>query len=227
MVRPMPRPRPDSRAAALPLALAEAVPDFRTELACYRSGSRLVSGVDEAGRGPLAGPVVAASVILNPEDLPQGLDDSKRLSAMRREELYAMIMQKAVSVSVSAVGAETIDRINILQASLLAMRRAICGHAEPPCVALIDGDKHPHKAPCETRIMIKGDQRSLSIAAASIVAKVTRDRILAHCCSNHPQYGFSQHAGYGTATHRAAIETHGPARRLHRMTFGMLRVSQV
>ncbi|RLQ87416.1 ribonuclease HII [Notoacmeibacter ruber] len=220
----MPRPRPDSRTAALPLDMPPAAPDFRTERACYRGGARLVSGVDEAGRGPLAGPVVAASVILDPRRLPKGLNDSKRLSAARREELYTLIMKKAVSVSVCAVGAETIDRINILQASLLAMRRAICGHIDPPCIALIDGDKHPAGAPCETRIMIKGDQRSLSIAAASIVAKVTRDHMLARCCEQHPTYGFSAHAGYGTRVHRSAITAHGPVPRLHRLSFGMLRL---
>ncbi len=202
------------------------VPDFRTERGCYRSGARLVSGVDEAGRGPLAGPVVAASVILDPKRLPKGLDDSKRLTAARREELYSVIMRRAVSVSVCAVGAETIDRINILQASLLAMRRALCGHIDPPCIALIDGDKHPAGAPCETRIMVKGDQRSVSIAAASIVAKVTRDRMLARCCERYPSYGFSAHAGYGTPMHRTAIIAHGPVGRLHRTTFGMLRVQE-
>ena len=222
----MKRPRPDSQAAALPLVLPSLAPDFRAERSCLRAGARLVSGVDEAGRGPLAGPVVAASVILDPKRLPKGLDDSKRLTAARREELFAVIMKKAVSVSVCAVGAETIDQINILQASLLAMRRAICGHIDTPCVALIDGDKHPVGAPCETRIMVKGDQRSVSIAAASIVAKVTRDRMLARCCECHPNYGFSAHAGYGTTVHRAAITAHGPLQRLHRLSFGMLREHQ-
>ncbi|WP_371872845.1 ribonuclease HII [Notoacmeibacter sp. MSK16QG-6] len=219
----MPRPRPDSQTAVLPLTMPRSSPDFGTEKACYRSGARLVSGVDEAGRGPLAGPVVAASVILDPKHVPPGLNDSKKLTAVQREALYTLIMDSAVSVSVCAMGAETIDRINILQASLTAMRRAIAGHITTPCVALIDGDKHPPKAPCETRIMIKGDQRSLSIAAASIIAKVTRDRMLARCCERFPDYGFSQHAGYGTAVHRDAITVHGPVRRLHRLSFGMLR----
>lgn len=221
----MPRPRPDSQLAALPLAAPQSVPDFSAEEACYRSGARLVSGVDEAGRGPLAGPVVAASVILDPDGIPDGLNDSKKLSAVRREALLAAIMETALSVSICAVSAETIDRINILQASLLAMRRAIAGHIALPCVALIDGNQHPTGAPCETRTLVRGDQRSLSIAAASIVAKVTRDRMLARCCERHPAYGFSNHAGYGTAVHRKAIEQNGPVRRLHRMSFGMLRTS--
>ncbi|WP_114390138.1 ribonuclease HII [Notoacmeibacter marinus] len=219
----MPRPRPDSPMAILPLTDKRPAPDFTTEEACYRSGAQLVCGVDEVGRGPLAGPVVAASVILDPHCIPEGLNDSKKLTASRREALHAAIMETSLSVSLCAVSAQTIDRINILQASLLAMRRAIAGHARPPCVALIDGNQHPAGAPCETRTLVKGDQRSLSIAAASIVAKVTRDRMLARCGERHPAYGFSNHAGYGTAVHRQAIGTNGPVFRLHRMSFGMLR----
>lgn len=184
-----------------------------------------VAGLDEAGRGPLAGPVVAAAVVLDPDRLPDGLDDSKRLTAQARDALFSQILDTALAVSVSSVSASGIDRINILRASLEAMRRAACGLHVRPLYALIDGRDIPPGLPCDAAALVKGDQRSQSIAAASIVAKVTRDRMMVACGRAHVQYGFETHMGYGTLRHRKAIGDHGAVARLHRTTFGLLKLS--
>lgn len=183
-----------------------------------------VAGMDEAGRGPLAGPVVAAAVVLDPANIPDGLDDSKRLSHLQREALFLKILGSALGVSMASVSAEGIDSSNILKASLEAMRRALVGLSVQPKLALADGRDVPPGLPCEGRALIKGDQRSQSIAAASIVAKVMRDRMMCGCASHHAHYGFELHMGYATVRHRAAIEMHGPVARLHRASFAPFRL---
>ena len=216
----MARPRSDS-----PL-LFEIVekPDFSFEKKAMRQGLWPVAGMDEAGRGPLAGPVVAAAVILNPRKIPDGLDDSKRLTHDQREALFDRIMASALGVSFASVAAEGIDAINILRASLEAMRRAVTALPVAPLLALADGRDVPPGLPCEGRALVKGDQRSQSIAAASIVAKVMRDRMMSCCSVRNERYGFDQHAGYATERHRAAIDLHGPYPRLHRMSFSPFRL---
>lgn len=201
-------------------------PDFSLETALIREGGAPVAGLDEAGRGPLAGPVVAAAVILDPERIPAGLDDSKRLPACARDTLFAAIFETAIAVSVASMCASTIDGSNILRASLEAMRRAVDGLCVAPRYALADGRDIPPGLPCPARAVIKGDQRSQSIAAASIVAKVTRDRMMTRTAAIMPDYGFERHVGYATEIHRAAIVKHGPIVRLHRMTFAPLRLSE-
>ena len=198
------------------------MPHFRLERQYLKKGVWPVAGVDEVGRGPLAGPVAAAAVILDPKRLPKGIDDSKKLSLAVREALYVDILASALAVSIGLVPAAEIDVINIRQASHLAMRRALRGLALLPSHALIDGNDAPADlvSPCQT--IIKGDAISLSIAAASIVAKVTRDRLMTHAASHHPHWGFDQHMGYGTKLHLAALAKHGPCA-LHRMSFSPLR----
>ncbi len=198
-------------------------PDFSFETKAMASGLWPVAGMDEAGRGPLAGPVVAAAVILDPANIPEGLDDSKRLSHLQREALFLKIVGSALGVSMASVCAEGIDASNILKASLEAMRRALVGLPIPARLALADGRDVPPGLPCENRALVKGDQRSQSIAAASIVAKVMRDRMMACCGSRHVHYGFEVHMGYAAARHRAAIDTHGPIPRLHRISFAPFR----
>lgn len=163
-----------------------------------------VCGVDEAGRGPLAGPVAAAAVVLNPHDLPEGLNDSKVLSAARRERLFDAIQARA-EVSLAWASVEEIDRLNIREASLLAMRRAVEGLAIPPDAALIDGNACPQGLPCRGVTLVKGDALSLSVAAASIIAKVARDRVMAELAQAFPGYGWEVNQGYPTAAHRAAL----------------------
>ncbi|GAJ94817.1 ribonuclease HII [Rhizobium rhizogenes NBRC 13257] len=197
------------------------VPTFELELIARRAGHWPVAGADEAGRGPLAGPVVAAAVILDPERIPQGLNDSKQLSAARREALFAEILATA-TVSIASSSAGRIDVTDIRKASLDAMRRAICSLAMPASYVLTDGLDVPAGLACPGKAVVKGDARSFSIAAASIVAKVTRDRMMARAGIVFPAYGFAAHAGYGTAQHRAGIEKHGPCS-LHRMSFRPLR----
>lgn len=202
------------------------VPDFRFETAYWKEGFSHVAGVDEAGRGPLAGPVVAAAVILAPGEAPDGLNDSKKLTALKRERLYADIMNTALAVSVTSLCAESIDAGNILKASLEAMRQAVTGLSVAADSALIDGRDVPpgltalRAAP---RAVIRGDSRSLSIAAASVIAKVTRDRMMARLGPHHPQYGLEKHMGYGSKVHREAIGGHGGVRRVHRFTFAPLK----
>ncbi|MDO9415676.1 ribonuclease HII [Pararhizobium sp.] len=197
-------------------------PDFRLEAEAHASGFRLVAGTDEAGRGPLAGPVVAAAVILDPNNIPDGLNDSKQLSQTARETLFDVILTCATAVSIASSGAGRIDTTDIRKASLDAMRRAVLGLEMRPDFLLIDGRDVPPGIPCLGRAVIKGDALSVSIAAASIVAKVTRDRMMARAHVDFPAYGFSSHAGYATAVHRKAITEAGPCP-LHRMSFKPLR----
>ena len=179
------------------------MPDFSEETVLWQSGVTRIAGVDEAGRGPLAGPVVAAAVILSSEDVPDGLDDSKKLTASARERLFDQIAKRArVGVGQASVG--EIDDLNILYASHLAMERAVLalGHVDH---ALIDGNMTPKTLTCPATALVKGDSRSLSIAAASIIAKVTRDRIMVDLAQQFPGYGWEQNAGYPTKAHRDAL----------------------
>jgi ribonuclease HII len=186
-----------------------------------RSGYRTIAGIDEAGRGPLAGPVVAAAVVL-PEGLHlAGVDDSKKLSPDTRERLFDLIMAQAVSVGVGMAGPEVIDRINILQATRQAMREAVLQLSPAADYLLIDGIS-TIDLPIPQKTVKKGDSLSLSIAAASIIAKVTRDRLMCELDLRHPGYGFSAHKGYGCASHQEAIRQLGPSA-VHRLTFGGVR----
>lgn len=202
-------------------------PDFAIEAKAVADGLWPVAGMDEAGRGPLAGPVVAAAVVLDPARIPEGLDDSKRLTLQQREALFEAILASAQGVAMASISAEGIDRSNILRASLEAMRRAVCGLPVRPLLALADGRDVPPGLPCAGRALVRGDQRSQSIAAASIVAKVMRDRMMAGCGRLHAHYGFELHMGYATVRHRTAIELHGPLARLHRITFAPFRLTVV
>ncbi|MDM9647602.1 ribonuclease HII [Rhizobium sp. S163] len=197
------------------------LPDFRLELKARKAGYWPVAGADEAGRGPLAGPVVAAAVILDPKRIPDGLNDSKQLSAQRREELFEQILATA-TVAIASSSSRRIDETDIRKASLDAMRRAILSLSIRPSYVLTDGLDVPPGLECPGQAVVKGDARSVSIAAASIVAKVTRDRMMTRADLIFPAYGFAAHAGYGTARHRAGIDSHGPCP-LHRMSFGRLK----
>lgn len=172
--------------------------------------SSFIAGVDEVGRGPLAGPVVAAAVILHPDKIPDGLNDSKKLTAKKRDILHDQIMDRAVAVAVAEVSVAEIDQINILQAAMLAMRQAVAKLSIKPDGVLVDGNKDPQFNPLlPTRCLIKGDGRSLSIAAASIIAKVYRDRLMQKLAADHPGYGWETNAGYGSKKHRDAIVSLG------------------
>jgi ribonuclease HII len=177
----------------------------------------LTAGVDEAGRGPLAGPVVAAAVILDEMRPIAGLNDSKKLTALRRERLYDEIRAKALCCSVAQASVEEIDRLNILQATLLAMRRAVEGLRLKPAKVLVDGNRLP-VLDMLAEAIVGGDALVPSISAASILAKVTRDRWCAELDQQYPQYGFASHKGYGTAVHLAALRLHGACPE-HRKTF--------
>ncbi|MCH7930195.1 MAG: ribonuclease HII [Proteobacteria bacterium] len=178
-------------------------PDYSLEAALGAP----VAGVDEVGRGPWAGPVVAAAVILDPANLPGGIDDSKRLSARRREALFAALCETA-RFGVGAASVAEIDRLNVLAAALLAMRRAITRLGVVPAHVLVDGNRMP-ALPCPATTVVGGDRRSLSIAAASIVAKVTRDRLMARLARRYPGFGWEHNAGYGTPQHRASLAAIG------------------
>ncbi len=180
-----------------------------------------VCGIDEAGRGPLAGPVVAAAVILNRDNFPDGINDSKKLSETKRERLYEELLEKA-EIGVGLAEVYEIDEINILQASLLAMSRAYDALPGGARFALIDGI-HAPKLPCPTTTLKGGDGRSLSIAAASIIAKVTRDRLMAALALDYPDYGWAQNKGYGSAAHLTALRKHGPCPH-HRRSFAPVKV---
>lgn len=199
------------------------MPDLTIEATLYDEGYTAVCGVDEAGRGPLCGPVVAAACILPPDaDLP-GLNDSKKLSPRRREQLFDLIRERAVAYCVAEASVEEINDLNILEADLLAMRRAIAGLHTPDGqpvradFALIDGNI-ARDFPIPARAVIKGDATSLSIAAASVLAKVTRDRLCIELDAQYPQYGIAKHKGYGTAAHMAALRQYG-ASPIHRRKF--------
>ncbi len=212
------RTSPDS---SLLFDFSPARPDLRFEREANKSGFKLVAGADEAGRGPLAGPVVAAAVILDIKAIPPGLDDSKKLTKAKRETLYAEIMATAF-VAIASTGPSSIDRTDIRKASLDAMRRAMAALAPRPDFGLFDGRDVPDGLHCMGKSVIKGDARSLSIAAASIIAKVTRDRMMDAADDIFPGYGFTAHSGYGTAQHLAALKIHGPCQ-LHRMSFRPIR----
>ncbi len=177
----------------------------------------LVAGVDEAGRGPLAGPVVAAAVIFDRKKIPKGLNDSKQLNAEVRDELFSHIMFSAIAVGIGEASVDEIDLINIRQATHMAMARAVRSMAFAPAFALVDGnDAPPLPCPCDT--IIDGDAKSVSIAAASIIAKVTRDRMMAALHEQHPHYGWLNNKGYGTPEHLSALNQHGPCHH-HRRSF--------
>ena len=180
------------------------MPDYSIELEV----GGMVAGVDEAGRGPLAGPVVAAAVILDITSIPTGIDDSKKLKREHREHLHGLIFASA-HVGVGIASVEEIDRVNILQATFLAMVRAVEALPVAPHHLLIDGNRAPKQLPCACRTVIGGDAVSLSIAAASIIAKVTRDRIMAELALAHPHYGWERNAGYGTPEHQRALSLVG------------------
>jgi ribonuclease HII len=193
-------------------------PTYKNERALIAQGRLFVAGVDEVGRGPLAGPVGVGAVILDPDDLPKGLNDSKVLTAARREELAQAIYAKAIAVALAFASVEEIDRLNIRGATLLAMRRAVAALSVRPDYALIDGRDTPPGLLCPAHPIIGGDGLSLSIAAASIVAKVARDALMARLDAVHPGYGFARHAGYATREHTAALTRLGPCP-LHRRSF--------
>lgn len=194
------------------------MPDYEFEKAASDSGFSCICGVDEAGRGPLAGPVCAAAVILPAGAVIEGLDDSKKLTEKKREKLYDIIKQTAVAYSVAYGTLEEIETVNILEATYLAMNRAIEGLTVKPDFALIDGNRVPRgiKIPCET--IVKGDSKSMSVAAASVLAKVTRDRLMLEYDKKYPEYNFKKHKGYGTKEHTELIKQYGPCE-IHRLSF--------
>ncbi len=198
-------------------------PDFSFEAKLHDEGFALVCGIDEAGRGPLAGPVVAAAVILDRKAIPGGLHDSKKLTEKKRVALFDAIVETS-TVAIASVSAQTIDRINIRAASLLAMRMAASGLENVPDYALIYGNALPDGLDCPATALVKGDARSLSIAAASIIAKVTRDRIMIRQDGLYPDYGFSGHKGYPTKTHRETLLRIGPSP-IHRRSFAPVRAA--
>ena len=188
------------------------------EHAAMEEGFSLICGVDEAGRGPLAGSVCAAAVILPPDLELEGLNDSKKLSEKRREALYPLICEQALAYGIAFASEQEIDELNILQATFLAMRRAVGQLGLKPDLALVDGNREPDFGDIPVRTIIKGDSRSANIAAASILAKVTRDRFMLEQDAVYPQYGFAVHKGYGTQKHYAALREFGPCP-IHRRSF--------
>ena len=193
--------------------------DLENHLASVWKG--LVCGVDEAGRGPFAGPVTAAAVILNPDDIPAGLNDSKALTEKKREALMPLIKAKALAYGIGHASVEEIDSINILRATELAMQRAVAALTIQPAGALIDGN-YKFNLPCKVDVAVGGDGLSLSIAAASILAKTTRDYLMIELDSQYPQFGFAKHKGYGSAQHRAALAEHGPCP-AHRSSYAPIK----
>ena len=190
-------------------------PDFTIELSAMRKGAQRICGIDEAGRGPWAGPVVAAAVILDRNAIPPGLNDSKKLSHAQREALFMPIVRTA-RVGIGIADVDRIDRDNVLGATMWAMGQALAQLGDVS-LALIDGNRAP-KLSCNVQTVIGGDAKSLSISAASIIAKVTRDRIMMAHDATYPQYGFARHKGYGTQVHQQALTAHGPCP-LHRKSF--------
>lgn len=184
----------------------------------FDAAAGLVCGIDEAGRGPLAGPVVAAAVILDPARPISGLNDSKKLSALKREALALEIRAKAIAFCVAEASPAEIDRINILQATFLAMQRAVAGLSVTPLRAVVDGNRCP-KLPIPVEAVVKGDGKIAAIAAASILAKTVRDHGMLELHAQFPQYGFDRHMGYPTAVHLAALQAHGASPH-HRRSFG-------
>ena len=192
-------------------------PDFLLEEQAKNKGFNRVCGIDEAGRGPLAGPVYAAAVVLDPEKEIPGLNDSKKLTPKKRDMLFSLIIENAVDYSVASATVEEIDNLNILGATCLAMNRAWEGLNEQADYALVDGNRDP-RLPVETECVVKGDARSMSIAAASILAKVSRDRHMLEIAKTYPEYLFEKHKGYGTKAHYKAIIENGVTP-IHRRTF--------
>ncbi len=198
-----------AKAPAKPPAKPRAFPTLALETVLIQQVGGPVCGVDEAGRGPWAGPVSAAAVILNPDDLPQGVDDSKVLTAQKREALEIEIKARAVAWGVGFASVEEIHELNILQATGLAMCRAIEQLAVQPVAALVDG-AYRFKLPCDVQTVVGGDGLSLSIAAASILAKTARDRLMVELDAQYPGYGFASHKGYNAPVHQAALKAMGP-----------------
>lgn len=196
------------------------LPTFEHENIGREAGFRLIAGIDEAGRGPWAGPVVAAAVILDPDNTPDGIADSKKLSEAQREAVFEELIKEA-HVGIAFADAERIDRDNILAATMWSMQQAVGELGIEPDLVLVDGNRAPELG-CKTETIVKGDALSLSIAAASIAAKVSRDRMMRRLDIRYPQYGFAQHKGYGTAMHRAALEEYG-ATPMHRRSFQPVR----
>jgi ribonuclease HII len=191
--------------------------NLEIEYALWSQGITRIAGVDEAGRGPLAGPVVAVAVLFPKGIIIEGVDDSKKCTATQREKLFTLIMEQAMSVGVGIVDHEVIDRINILQATILAMRKSIENMNIQPEYSIIDGNSFKHES-LKFQNIIRGDEKSFTIAAASIVAKVTRDRLMRDIDIRFPQYGFAQHKGYGTRRHIEAIRMYGLCE-IHRKSF--------
>jgi len=194
------------------------MPDYTYEKEIISNGVTYVCGVDEAGRGPLAGPVYAAAVILAPDTEIEGLNDSKKLSEKKREALFDVIKEKAVAYCIASASHEEIDEYNILNATFIAMNRAIEGLSVKAEHALIDGNKEPRGAKIPCTPIVKGDAKSMSIAAASILAKVSRDRVMEEMDAMYPQYNFKKHKGYPTDLHRDLVKEYGPSP-VHRRTF--------
>jgi len=203
------------------VALGPVGPDFTEEAWMIRDHGPLVAGIDEVGRGPLAGPVVAAAVILNPDDIPEGLNDSKKLTVKKREVLYDEIYARALAVSIAEASVEEVDEINVLQASMLAMRRAVKGLQPKAGAALVDGNRDPD-LDLPTKTLIKGDGRSVSIAAASIIAKVFRDRKMAELAKIYPNYEWEKNAGYGVPAHMKGLYLVGISP-FHRKSFAPIQ----
>ncbi len=192
--------------------------DYLYEENALKSGYKIICGIDEAGRGPLAGPVYAAAVILPLGLEIEGLNDSKKISEKKREQLFDVICEKAVDYSIGIATEQEIDEINILNATFLAMHRAVEGLKIKPDYALIDGNQYPKIPFVMEETVVKGDAKSMSIAAASILAKVSRDRFMMEKAKEFPQYQFEKHKGYGTKLHYEMIKEFGPSS-IHRMTF--------
>ena len=192
--------------------------DYYYEEKAISEGFKTVCGIDEAGRGPLAGPVYAAAVILPTGLEIEGLNDSKKLSEKKREQLFDVICEKAVAFSVGTASEQEIDEINILNATFLAMKRAVEGLTVKPDYALVDGNRYPHIGEITEETIVKGDGKSMSVAAASILAKVSRDRYMLELAKEYPQYLFEQHKGYGTKLHYEMIEKFGISP-VHRKSF--------
>ena len=197
--------------------MTKTVPTYDFEIEAQASGYPRVAGIDEVGRGPLAGPVVAAAVVLDPAHIPEGLNDSKQLSAKKRNALFD-ILHEVADVSIAQASVREIEEHNILRASHIAMVRALGGLAKAADFALIDGNMVPRGLNLPAGTLIKGDARSLSIAAASIVAKVWRDRLMVDLAQQHPGYGWESNAGYPTKEHKAGLKCHGVTLH-HRRTF--------
>ena len=187
--------------------------------------SQLIAGVDEAGRGPLAGPVVVAAVILDPRRVIDGLDDSKRLSEKRREALFPLIRENSLAWSIVEVDVDEIDQVNILQATLLGMRRAVEKLSPTPSLALIDGNRAPDLE-CAAKTIVQGDRLEPAISAASILAKVARDRLMKELHLRYPVYGFDRHKGYPTAEHLRLLKEYGPCE-IHRKSFAPVRTALI